>query len=301
MNIEEYKNRLPDVITHEHLATQIDLTNKRLDIIEDLLPRYATMWNKNGDAKSSVISTCKYIHRTISVGSHRENFGSGLKRNLENVMANMRTIRNHTDQVVVDVVVTKGLSLRQAGVLINIEAAFFFAEYAINIIMHSIKGFLSNVSEVDKDAYEVYKAENNRIKEGAVAFITCYNLLANEPKPFTKALLAPTSAVINDANATILHNDLDGNVQGVLTNRETSDFNQNPIMWIRSSFIGLFEDSYSELESQRRYLELSLIQLENEKARKSSPAILKEMEIVEDRIATTKYKMKKIMGDIDNG
>lgn len=299
MNIEEYKKRLPDVITHEHLSTQLDLTDKRLDIIEDLLPRYAQMWKDNTRAKSGALNTCKYIHRSLSIDNKGDDFGDGLHRNLEIVMENMKSIRKHMDQLVVDVVVTKGISLRQAGVLINVEAAFYFAEYGMNVIIHSIKSFLSAVAKTDKAAYATYKAERHRIKDGAVAFISCYNLLGEKPKLFTEALLAPTPAVINNANAAILHNDLDANVQGVLANRTKSDFNQNPIMWIRSTFIGLFEESYSELDSQRRFLELSLIQLENEKNQKSSPAILKEMEIVEDRIVTIKYKMKKIMGDID--
>ena len=295
MNIDKYVQDLPEVITHEHLASHMELINKRMDIIKDGVAIYEQIWNSvPSSTKEPELDICIFINRGIKANKGKD-LGKTLAKSIGQITANLKTLDKVIEGEVSTVIVKKGITLRQTGILINLETYFFWVTYTTTLIMNSIKAILRAASTTEKDAYLITPSVVKGLNLSKSLYILSHNHIAAKSNDFSKALAAPAGAVVTKANSTILHDDLPNSVKGVLASRQSSNFAQSPILWIRRSFIGMFEDSYSELEEQRRYLELSLRQLENEKKGESSPAILKEMETVEDRIVSINYKMKQIM------
>lgn len=292
MNINEYKKRLPPVIVQSHLENQFDLIHKSLEIFDFYVDGMYNLW-QGKQPTGTEIAGCRYINQQTNLDVKKKNLGATIYAHAKNVRKNIALLEQRVRyDSTTEVIVTKGMSLKQLALLIQLDSMYRFVTGTVDIYMYVSNAFMRTKLE---GSYATTAREHNAFLSKRELFIRSMNAACMPPLAFKKVLDDATNVTITDANNVLLHDDLTIGMKNTLATTKTANFNQNPIMWIRSAFMGLFMETYNELDDKKRYLELSLRQLQNEQRNNKDPALDREMEMVKDRIRAAEYKMKKIM------
>ena len=291
MNLEDYRNRLNPDLTKEGLFEELDLANSVLAMIDGIYPKWS-------EALESVpkdypeLQTPKFINHMAKTCT-KKNLALSTQSRKKTVRDNLDILQKSITTEFPDDFSPLGANARQLQLLILLEIATTYSKNLVMMMVQSLRAAVRHTEPDDED-YATDKKAMRVIDDTRTIMVTVIDVLQKKPDQYKALITKVPDVVVNAANQSILSSKLGAN-SGFLAVHKSKGFNGSPILWLRQSFMGLFEDRYTELDDEKRYLELLLIQAENKKKGQNSPAIQAEIDRIEERIASLNYRMDKIL------
>ena len=296
MNLDQYRKRLNANLTKEGLFEEIDLAKSILSMTQGAYPK----WSESIESLPKdypELATPKYINHMAKTCT-KKNLARSLKACVVKVNGNIDTLHKTVTTEFPDDFSPMGANARQLNILLTIEVLTTFASNLTFLIIQCFRASVRVENPEDED-YATNNIAMKKMASGRDLLVTCIDIMQKSTSEFSKVLSGVPDVVVTAANQSLLESKL-SQTGGYLKAPKPKGFNGSPILWIRQSFMGLFEDRYNELDDEKRYLELLLIQAENKKMDRSSPAIQAEIDRIEERIVSLDYRMNKILEESGN-
>jgi len=282
------------------------ISNKILDkgdVIDSVTYMISSLWkiSESSSIFSEVVKEGKgggplrpltlKISRAITTSS-KTNIGGMILENYSNIENNFKKLSGQIDTTFKDKIDPNGTTLKQLNLLALIDLGMFFIRYTNKLMVETSRSILAN-SKGKKD-YIPTKYRFKFLNDNFKLYTKIFDLFALNQKEFSKQVNEAPSLLITSANVDMLAGELPSKVKTAL-GTAPNGFIGNPFIWARRVFQGTLDESYSEINDHKRYLEATLVAVRQEANGKTSPSLQKEINSIEERIKTAEFKLSKIM------
>lgn len=223
--------------------------------------------------------------------SSAKNFIIDINIRLKNLLENMTYVSTLLDTVVDKDIITSGLTTRSAFVLRSASNMSFLSRYMLSLL-----NYIYTVEAISRDvevepSIEISKAEVKYVENKFHAFVKLFAQYSAEPEEFKKLYEAIPDLIANERTNKMLAAMLESKEADPLASTGYSGFVGSPIYTVRLAFAQWQNSRYESAKAKKQQLEFRLLYLENQAKNRKDPALMNEIQRLQDRIEKLDYQL----------
>lgn len=223
--------------------------------------------------------------------SAAKNFVIDINIRLKNLFENMTYVSNLLDTVVDKDIITAGLTTRSAFVLRSASNMSFLSRYMLSLL-----NYIYTAEAVSRDvevepSIEISKAEMKYVETKFHVFVKLFMQYSAEPEDFKKLYEAIPDLIANERTNKMLAAMLESKEADPLAATGYSGFVGSPIYTVRLAFAQWQNSRYESAKAKKQQLEFRLLYLENQAKNRKDPALVNEIQRLQDRIEKLDYQL----------
>ena len=223
--------------------------------------------------------------------SSAKNFIIDINIRLKNLLENMTYMSTLLDTVVDKDIITSGLTTRSAFVLRSASNMSFLSRYMLSLL-----NYIYTVEAISRDvevepSIEISKAEVKYVENKFHAFVKLFAQYSAEPEEFKKLYEAIPDLIANERTNKMLAAMLESKEADPLASTGYSGFVGSPIYTVRLAFAQWQNSRYESAKAKKQQLEFRLLYLENQAKNRKDPALMNEIQRLQDRIEKLDYQL----------
>lgn len=223
--------------------------------------------------------------------SSAKNFIIDINIRLKNLLENMTYVSTLLDTVVDKDIITSGLTTRSAFVLRSASNMSFLSRYMLSLL-----NYIYTVEAISRDvevepSIEISKAEIKYVENKFHAFVKLFAQYSAEPEEFKKLYEAIPDLIANERTNKMLAAMLESKEADPLASTGYSGFVGSPIYTVRLAFAQWQNSRYESAKAKKQQLEFRLLYLENQAKNRKDPALMNEIQRLQDRIEKLDYQL----------
>ena len=223
--------------------------------------------------------------------SSAKNFIIDINIRLKNLLENMTYMSTLLDTVVDKDIITSGLTTRSAFVLRSASNMSFLSRYMLSLLNY-IYTVEANSRDVEVEpSIEISKAEVKYVENKFHAFVKLFAQYSAEPEEFKKLYEAIPDLIANERTNKMLAAMLESKEADPLASTGYSGFVGSPIYTVRLAFAQWQNSRYESAKAKKQQLEFRLLYLENQAKNRKDPALMNEIQRLQDRIEKLDYQL----------
>lgn len=294
MGILDFIKKLLPRVNRSDIADDLRTTEKEMTKI--VMPSYQQAADAFRTIKlqSDEVASLQAVFSANFKSAHyssAKNFIIDINLRLKNLLENIVYMSNLLDTVVDKDIITSGLTTRSAFVLRSASNMSFLSRY-----MLSLMNYIYTVESISRDvevepSIEISKAEMKYVENKFHAFVKLFAQYSAEPEDFKKLYDAIPDLIANERTNKMLAAMLESKEADPLAATGYSGFVGSPIYTVRLAFAQWQNSRYESAKAKKQQLEFRLLYLENQAKNRKDPALVNEIQRLQDRIEKLDYQL----------
>lgn len=294
MGILDFIKKLLPRVNRADISDDLRTTEKEMSKV--VMPSYQlaadafrTMKLDSEETKSlqAVFSANFKQHRSTSA----KNFLIDINIRLKDLFENMSYISNMLDTVVDKDIITAGLTTRSAFVIRSASNMSFLSRYMLSLL-----NYVYTVEAMHRDVelepgIEISKAEMKYVESKFHTFVKLFAQYSAEPNEFKRVYEGIPDLIANDRTGKMISAVLSSKEVDPMSATGYSGFVGSPIYTARLAFAQWQNSRYESAKAKKQQLEFRLLYLENQMKDRKDPALVNEIQRLQDRIEKIDYQL----------
>lgn len=220
-----------------------------------------------------------------------KNFIIDINNRLKDLHENMVYIEGVLETVVDKDIITAGLTTRSAFVIRSASNMSFLSRFMLSLLNYIYTCEAEHRDIEAEPGIEISKAERSYVEQKFLTFVKLFAQYSNDHDEFKKIYEAIPDMIVNERTNKMLMAMLESKEADPLSTTGFSGFVGSPIYTVRLAFAQWQNNRYESAKAKKQQLEFRLLYLENQAKDRKDPALVNEIQRLQDRIEKLDYQL----------